>query len=203
MNWLLEWAALPTLCAVIGGGLLVVLPRRRIGLGLLALQYVWVGWLAGLSISPALAAVKVFSGWLACALLALNPFNVEGYLVEEGRDLPGGRAFRMIAVLLVLAGAIGLGRSPLLRFPGVAAEAMTGALVLGALGLLQVGLAGGLLDTAIGLLTLLGGFEILYAALEKSLLVLAMLASVHLAIALAVSVLMLEMAGGRAQDQRQ
>jgi hypothetical protein len=59
------------------------------------------------------------------------------------------------------------------------------------LGLLQIGITEEPLRVGAGLLTLLSGFEIAYSSIEPSLAVVALLAAVHLGIALVVSYLLL------------
>jgi hypothetical protein len=58
------------------------------------------------------------------------------------------------------------------------------ALVLMGMGLLQIGLSGSVFPALLGLLTLLSGFEILYAAVEVSTLVAGLQALITLGIAL-------------------
>lgn len=59
------------------------------------------------------------------------------------------------------------------------------------LGLLQLGLSTGTLRVGLGLMTLLSGFEIAYIVVEPSLVVLALIGSVHIGFALVISYLML------------
>jgi hypothetical protein len=63
-------------------------------------------------------------------------------------------------------------------------------MVLFALGALQLGITEDTLRVGAGILTVLCGFEAAYAAVEPSLAVVALLASVHVGIALVISYLL-------------
>jgi hypothetical protein len=63
-------------------------------------------------------------------------------------------------------------------------QAWSGLFLIG-VGLLQVGLTANLFRSTLGLLTLLSGFEILYAAIETSILVAGLLAILSLGVSLA------------------
>jgi hypothetical protein len=69
------------------------------------------------------------------------------------------------------------------------ATAWSGLFLIG-IGVLQVGLSSTMFRNAIGLLTLLSGFEILYAAVETSILIAGLLAIFSLGVALAAAYLM-------------
>jgi len=57
------------------------------------------------------------------------------------------------------------------------------------MGLLQLGLSGSAFRVCVGLMTLLSGFEVVYSLIEPSLAVLALIASVHIGLALVASYL--------------
>ena len=86
--------------------------------------------------------------------------------------------------------------------PGsVSLSATLGAMLLLSLGLLHLGISEEPFRVGMGLLTALAGFEILYVAVEPSLAVLALMAAVHIGIAIIVSYLVVGAAvlrsGGR------
>jgi hypothetical protein len=60
-----------------------------------------------------------------------------------------------------------------------------GGLLLIGLGLLQLGITSDSFQVILGLLTVMGGFEVLYAAVESSVLVTALLVVVNLGLAMA------------------
>jgi hypothetical protein len=68
--------------------------------------------------------------------------------------------------------------------PGSAPEIISGGLILVGLGLLAIGLSDHVLRVAIGLLTVLAGFEIIYAGVEASVLMAGLLAGLNIGIAL-------------------
>jgi uncharacterized membrane protein len=67
----------------------------------------------------------------------------------------------------------------------------TGSLLLIGMGLLHLGITTDILRVAIGLMTVLSGFEIIYSAVEGSVLVAALLAVITLGLALVGSYLLL------------
>lgn len=156
----------------------------RWNMGVLALQYL----VAFVFISDAwpleLAAVKLVAGWMAGSILGLTRMSL--FADEPNlRDLDRtGVAFRVFAALLVLL--VVLGAAPRLSAwaAPIGLNLAWVALVLMGMGLLQIGLASGVFPAVLGLLTLLSGFEILYAAIEVSTLVAGLQALITLGIAL-------------------
>ena len=139
-----------------------------------------------------MAVAKLLAGWFAGAILGFTlASNFDTYDIErtyrdgEGQARPTGRLFRIFAIALIWL-AVGLLTSSLLKWaPGASLAQILGSLILIGLGILHLGLTANPLRITIGLLTVLGGFEILYATVEKSTLVAGLLAGVNLALALA------------------
>lgn len=160
-------------------------------LAALAIQY----FLAFLLITPSwpleLAAVKLVAGWMAGAVLGLTRLNLAEQPDEDGKRLPTTPAFLILASALVLLVVLGAGPALSSWARQISVDQVSGGLLLVGMGLLQVGLSSNSFRGIIGLLTLLSGFEILYAAVEASLLVAALLGILNLGIALAGSYLML------------
>ena len=156
----------------------------------LSLQYVGAFLLVALSWSIEMAVVKVLTGWMAGAVLgvgmAIVPSSERG---EEGIE-PSGRLFRLMAVGLVAMVVLSSALKMIEWLPGVGLEVVLGSLILIGNGLLMLGLTNRPFKITLGLLTLLSGFEILYAALEVSALVAGLLAGVNLGIALVGAFLM-------------
>lgn len=191
MSWLQGLSVIPAIGAAVCAGLLVILDDRRWAIAALAVQYFFAAWLSALSLPLGVAAVKAVSGLLACAVLWLTASS-QGWRLPEARvgGLPTGHAFRWIAVLLVVTVAFGISREGWPAIPGLAENGALGATFLLTLGLLQIGITEDALHVGVGILTMLSGFEAAYAAVEPSLAVVAMLAAIHLGVALVVSYLL-------------
>jgi hypothetical protein len=194
LDWVEGFAWISSALLALTSGLLVVINERRIQTILLAFQYLGVAWLSGLVLPVPVAAVKFVAGILACLILAVSYI---GYADPAGSEfeprgaLPSGRIFRLVAVALVITAAWGLGRSNWMELPNLRSEAIQGGTFLLALGVLQLGLFIDPSGVGFGLLTLLSGFEIVYSALEPSLAVVALLAMIHLGIAIVVGYLLM------------
>ena len=153
-------------------------------LGALGIQY----FLAFLLITPSwpleLAAVKLVAGWMASAVLGLTRLNLVEGPDQVSRRLPTSPAFLILSTFLVLL--VVSGAAPALAdwARQMSINQAWGGLMLVGMGLLQVGLSGRNFRIILGLLCLLSGFEILYAAVEASLLVAALLGIMTLCIAL-------------------
>jgi hypothetical protein len=192
LTWIVDLAVLPAVLAGVTGALLVVLDDRRVMLGILAGQYLCAAWLVGLALPLSIAAAKLVSGLMACGALALSVAALRWRLPEmEAGAIPSGHALRLVAAGLVATVAVGLGLRNWMSLPSITTPATLGSTLLMALGLLQIGITEEPLRVGVGLLTLLSGFEIAYSSIEPSLAVVALLAAVHLGIALVVSYLLL------------
>ncbi|MCJ7706139.1 MAG: hypothetical protein MUO38_00840 [Anaerolineales bacterium] len=192
VTWIADWAILPALLAGVTGTLLVVLDDRRAVLGILAGQYLCAAWLVGLALPLSIAAAKLVAGLMACGALALSVAALRWRSPEvQAGALPSGHAFRLVAAGMVATVAVGLGLGNWMSLPGITAPGILGSTLLMGLGLLQIGITEEPLRVGAGLLTLLSGFEIAYSSIEPSLAVVALLAAVHLGIALVVSYLLL------------
>jgi hypothetical protein len=164
----------------------------RFSIWALSLQYVGVFLLVALSWRIEMAVAKLLAGWFSGAILGFSlASNFDTYDIErmygagEAQARPTGRLFRIFAIALVWL-AVGLLTSSLLKWvPGISLAQILGGLILIGLGILQLGLTANPLLIIIGLLTVLGGFEIFYATVEISTLVAGLLAGVNLTLALA------------------
>jgi len=165
------------------GLLLTVITGRVARIGLMAIQYAAVAWLTGLSLPLQVAAVKLVAGMIACGILAVSESKQ-----ERPASLPAGRefgtTFRLFAAGLGLVAAIGLSQRNWFEVPDISREAILGSTVMLTMGLLQLGLSGSTFRVCLGLMTLLSGFEVVYSLIEPSLAVLALIASIHIGLAL-------------------
>lgn len=161
----------------------------RWAIAALGLQYVWAFLLLMASWPIELAVVKLVTGWIAASVLGLTRVNLPQTPPATG-SVPSSVAFRLLSAGLVVL--MVLGAAPRLtdwsRAFGIY-PAWGGLLLIG-IGLLQIALRSGFFRSALGLLTLFAGFEILYAAVEASTLVTGLLAAVNLGIALVGSYLL-------------
>lgn len=156
----------------------------RWDLGLLAAQYVGVAALVAQHLPIGMAAAKLVAGWMAIAALGMTFMGLPQSEVISEPLLRQGRTFRlfMAGMVCVMAAAV----TPRVEnsMAGVGAPVITGAIVLIGMGLLHLGTRPETARVVFGLLTVLGGFEAFYAAIEGSILVAGLLAAVNLGLGL-------------------
>jgi hypothetical protein len=154
----------------------------RITILALVMQYIAAFWLTALNWSLGLAAIKLVVGWVASALLLTS--YVETEPAEEG-SFSGitGVTFKTLAAALVLLLVFSVVPAVSAFLP-VGIASLQGGLILLGLGVLQLGMTTRPVRVVIGLLSMFSGFEILYSALESSVLVAGMLALFNLGLAL-------------------
>lgn len=155
----------------------------RVGVLALLVQYGLVGaLLARVGALPA-AGVKLLAGVIACWILYLSA-RTSPPPAQHAKD----RIFRLLAAGVLAVGVYGLTTRNLPL--EVATDLLMAAGWLVAVGLLVVTWARDPLRVGLGLLTFQVGIEVAYAAVERSLVVLGLLAVVHWSIALAVGLLL-------------
>lgn len=170
----------------------------RWSISALALQYVGVFFLIISEWLLPMAVTVVVAGWISGFVL----FSAISGLTQETDDVAddpnpifqsfdtsrnnpaSAKLFRLIA-----AGVVGLAVASLVSevinwVPGIELEQSLGALILIGLGLLHLGWTAHPFRVVLGLLTVLSGFEIFYAAVEISALVAGLLAGVTLGLSL-------------------
>lgn len=178
---ILNWVML-ALAIITATGLLFSRDWRW-SLGLLAVQYLIVFWMVQAHWPVSMAAVKLVTGWMACAVLGIAQLNARTERKPEN-IWQQGRLFHTFAALMVLVATFSLS----LRVENMLGLSLlvtwSGLLLIG-LGLLHLGITSDSYRVVIGLLTVMGGFEVLYAAVESSALVTALLVVVDLGLALA------------------
>lgn len=195
----LSWAAAGLLLAASLG--LLLSRNWRWSLGLLAAQYFGTFWLVSLHWPFGLAAVKLVTGWMACATLGITRLSAGDQsrasgvqsletLDSEPAQIPQGRLFRLFAAAIVLVLVIALTPPAEAMIPGVSRPVVAGGLLLAGMGLLHLGLTAETLRVTFALLTAMAGFELLYAAVETSILLAGLLAVVNLGLALTGAYLM-------------
>lgn len=180
---IISWGAVLLLLAS-SLALLLVRDWRR-SLAILAVQYLGVFLLTQLHWSLSMAAVKLVTGWMVATILGITRSALEPeFAATPGRSLPEGNLFRIFATALLVLVALSATPAVVRLLPGIGLAEVAGSLILMMIGLLHLGLTIHPLRVVIGLLTVLAGFEILYAAVETSTLVAALLAVINLGLAL-------------------
>jgi hypothetical protein len=168
----------------ISAAVILITPSRRWMIGLLALQYAGVFGLVGVSWPLEIAVVKLVAGWMAAAVLFLTYINIPT-IEDQQRLAPGsaGNLFIGFAALLIGLVMYSLIPEALRWFLGATPQQVLGGLWLLGLGLLQLGFARDDIRIIVGLLTVIAGFEILYATLEASVLMTGLLAILNIGLA--------------------
>lgn len=155
----------------------------RLSITFISIQYVGVFFLVAVSWPIEIAVVKVISGWMAGAVLGLAMTNVPQDEWKESPLIASNVIFRILAASMAGLFAITAGASIVRLFPEVSTSQAYAGIIMIALGLLHLGLTTKPFRVILGLLTVLGGFEILYAAVESSILIAGLLATVTLGLA--------------------
>jgi hypothetical protein len=167
---------------------------------LLAIQYVGVFVLVSLSWPFQMALSTLVAGWIAAFILGFAIYSLVREQVTTIETPVGAkrfaevsfaygttfsaRIFRLLAGILICLGAVSATPIVLAWVPGIPTESAIGALILIGLGLLQLGLTSHPIRVNIGLLTIISGFEIIYAVVAFSALVAGLLAGVTMGLAL-------------------
>jgi hypothetical protein len=176
-----NWIAL-SLAIVTSFGLLLSRDWRW-RLGFLAVQYISVFWMVQTHLPVSMAAAKLVTGWMACAVMGIAQRNVPT-AVETQSALPQGRLFQFFLAGMILAVTFA-GAEQATTWLGIDITVAWSSLLLIGLGLLHLGITSDAFRVTTSLLSILAGFEILYGVVETSILVTALLAVVNLGLALA------------------
>lgn len=161
-------------------------------LGLLAAIYL-AAFLLVLQHWPlAMGVVKLVTGWMGTAALGMTLLSLPSD--EDGRRsfFVEGSPFRLFGAGMVILLVVSAAPRIETVIPGIGQSVLIGGLTLVGIGLFHLGMTSDVLRVVIGLLTILAGFEILYAAVETSILVAALLSAATLGLALAGSYLILQ-----------
>jgi hypothetical protein len=195
---------------LVTAGILIVVQDWRLSLLALAVQYIFVGLLLTRVLVAELAALKAVIGLIICPVLYVTAVRVRWGqpLAAVGRQpawrLPTSTAFRLVVALMGGLVSYNLATRPGLTLPEVQDPAINLACyALMCLGLLALGLTEEPLKAGMGLLTFMSGFELFYAGLEQSLLVIGFLGLANLLIALSVAYLASVRAAPRQGETKQ
>ena len=181
LSEILSWASVG-LILVTSVALLVSQSWQR-SLLFLSLQYLGMFWLVSLHWPMTMAAVKLVTGWIAAAALGMSQPQTDQPTSSEDA-WPQGRLFRLLAAGLVILVVIASVPTVTTWLPGLRTLETLGSLLLLSMGLLHLSVTARPFRTILGLLTVLAGFETLYAAVENSVMVAAMLSVINLGLAM-------------------
>jgi len=182
LGTILSWTAV-VIVAVTSTGLFLNRDWRW-DLGMLAIQYLGISILVAQHWPLGMAAVKLVTGWMATAALGMTLTALPPQTDTEERFWPQGLGFRLFMVGMIVILTITVTPRMANYLAGIGAPVIAGTILLTGIGLLHLGTSSQIARVIFALLTVLGGFEILYAAIEGSILVAALLAVVNLGLGL-------------------
>jgi hypothetical protein len=184
---------------LITASLLVITTDWRLSFLALATQYLLAALLLAQIVIWQVVGVKVIVGLLVIAIFVVTGGQVNfgrSLVTGDGQNAPQARfefptnaPFRVLACAMIIVVAWVIGNRADFALPGLPFGLNIASYLLLALGLLNLGLTEEPMNAGMGLLTVLTGFEILYAGVEQSLAVMGLLAAVNFAVAMAVSYL--------------
>lgn len=180
-----ETLAQPAAALVFLTGLVLLIARDwRLSIGALAIQYAGVLVLVGSTWPIETAVVKLVAGWMAGAVIGVAMLNLPVELRSEGESSVPAVLFRLFAAVLAGLVAFTWAGKVISWLPEISLAQASGGFVLILMGLLHLGLTDRPLRVILGLLTVLAGFEVLYAGLESSALLTGLLALFNLSLAM-------------------
>ena len=145
----------------------------RINIIMLGIQYLAAFFLFILVFPLTLAAVKLVVGWMSIAIMGSAAPAVED--VKRTSINRAGRLFRLMASGMAIVFTFSIAPFVVDIVP-TGLVIVWGSLILVVMGLLQLGMTTQPTNVIIGILTILCGFDILYASVENSVLVVGLLA---------------------------
>jgi hypothetical protein len=163
----------------------------RLSLGALAVQYAAAFWLVTRHLPFVMGSAKLITGWMVVAALGMTRLGLPSAESEKEESiLPSGQWFRVI--LMFVVALVSVGATPRIEsaIPGLGWQVVAGSLLLIGVGIVHLGLTSDTLNVIFGLLTMLTGFEIMYAAIESSILVTGLLAVTNLGLGIVGSYLL-------------
>ncbi len=186
---------------------LMVVRSWRLRIIVLAVQYLGVFVLVGGSWPVEMAVAKLVAGWMASAILGMAMLGIPQsdqvvaelpFIETSGTSIPSAARPRQPIIHLfyllvaVLVGLAAISIAPTLQtwIPGVSQEQALGSVILIFMGTLHLAFRSRPFGITVGLMTALAGFEILYAAVESSVLVAGFMAAINLSLAMIGSYLL-------------
>lgn len=171
-------------------GLLFVLPLGlllvndwRWMMSLLSLQYGGVMLLVSQSWPLEVALVKLGAGLISTLVLGVSYLIQQERQVTTDPNLLPNVLFRSLLAVLAALSIASFFPEAVKWFLGASRQQVLGGLLLIGMGLIQVSISAQSTRMIVGLLTILSGFEILYATVEASVLMTALLAVFQMGLA--------------------
>lgn len=198
------WLLVPALCFIATGGILVVVPSRRIRLGALLAQFVCAALLLTAVMPLRIVLIKAAVGVMTTLILYVSDETSSG----RNQRTPStsavmGARFRLLAYCIFMIAAYGVYASQWIQLPLTVEPLLLGAILLIGSGLFQIGVFPQSYAIGCGMLTFVMGFDVIYTVLEPSLAMVALLAAVHIGLALVVSYLELIVPAGEGMEERE
>lgn len=165
------------------GTLLLLVRDWRASIGLLGIQYLAMFLVVMLMWPFSVALIKLMVGWMVATVLSTSGAAQADF--SEEQLMPMGRIFRITLAALLLIMVLSVAPQLTELMPEINIWVMRCGLLSLCLGLAHVGISTRPFRIILGLLTVLTGFEIVYAAVEVSFLVIGLLAGVNMALSLA------------------
>lgn len=180
-----ESLALPAVVLIsITATVLLMSNEWRLSIAALAAQYCGAFVLVVISWPVEMAVVKLVAGWMSGAVLGMALIGLQEDISDQAQGRLNSLLFRLLAALMVWPVILTIAPRTGIWVSGATSEQIHGGMILVGLGLLHLGIRVRPMGVALGLLTVLAGFEILYATVESSALVAGLLAFVNLGLAL-------------------
>lgn len=154
----------------------------RVSIASLGMQYLGVFMLVAISWPVSFAVIKLVAGWMSASILGVTRRSTRD-LHTGDRIWPTEWVFRTMAASLVVLAVFSLAPQTRDLVPNFNLYQVGGGFLLIGMGLLHHALTQHALQAMLGLMTILSGFEILYAVVESSTLVAGLLAIINLGIA--------------------
>lgn len=176
---------------------LVVSRDWRKHLIFLAVQYLGMFILLREHWPLTMSAAKLVTGWMSVAVIGMTQTRLDDSRAQD-TAWPQGSIFRLITAALIILVALTLAPRLAAVLPGITQPEVIGGLLLVGLGLLHLGITIRPLRVIIGLLTVLCGFEIVYASVENSIVVAGLLSAINLGLVLLGAYMLHSETGGKA-----
>ena len=163
----------------------------RWSITILGTQYIGVILLVSPAWEIEMAATILVAGWMAGAVLGVTMSSVSASQLQETNPGISERIFRLIAAGLIALVVISAVPKSEAWFVQINDASRWGGFILIGMGFLHLGLTNNPFRVTLGLLTILSGFEIIYAEIESSTLVAGLLAIINLGLALVCAYLLI------------
>ncbi|MCC6259729.1 MAG: hypothetical protein IT311_02605 [Anaerolineales bacterium] len=188
MELVISWGMTGLILVSIGA--MFISKDWRYQLGALALQYLAVFWLVARHQPFVIGSVKLVAGWMVIAVLGMTRLGLEDEETQAA-NAPDNYWFSTALVGVIALVTFSVASRIEAAMPGLGLPVIVGGLLMIGAGLLQLSLTSNILRISISLLTLSAGFEIIYAAIENSILVTGLLAATNLGLGLLGAYLLL------------